>query len=96
MNSHESDHHWRAIAPDGALSPGSSATGTPTSPPMVIDDDGQLREAPHAERSPANPGALIEGNRVTTARDMESHPLTGPISHDHGGIRSSADVEGGA
>ncbi|CAN5321382.1 hypothetical protein BH11ACT2_BH11ACT2_22130 [soil metagenome] len=48
---------------DGALEPGSTATGSPTS-----SDDTEHPATPH---SAANPDALVEHNRVATAEDME-------------------------
>ncbi|TQL47126.1 hypothetical protein FB562_0173 [Homoserinimonas aerilata] len=71
MADYEADYHWRATAPDGALSPGSSATRSPQRF-TITDADGRILEFPHAEPAPANPEALIEGGRVTGPRDMES------------------------
>lgn len=69
MINHEYDKHQRADAPLGALSPGSSAARQ-TSAEAAAAEFGAV-EIPHVEPSEANPEALIEGNRVTTARDME-------------------------
>lgn len=69
MINHEHDKHLRAEAPLGALSPGSE-TARPTSAESAAAEFGVV-EIPHVEPAEANPEALIEGNRVTTARDME-------------------------
>ena len=58
----------RALLIEGSLSPGTTAHGNP------IDSD--ERESGHdrpgsAGPSQRNPNALIRGNRVTTAEDME-------------------------
>jgi hypothetical protein len=64
-----SDAQFEAVGPipdeteDGALEPGSTATGSPTS-----SDD---TEYPDAKKSPAHPDALVEHGRVATAEDME-------------------------
>jgi len=79
MSNYEADYHWRATAPDGALSPGSSATGSPQRF-TTTDADGRIVEFPHAEPAPANPEALIEGGRVTGPRDMESTPPPEPAA----------------
>lgn len=81
MSNHEHDRHNRAEAPLGALSPGSTATGEPGH-----HDDHWLAEygnvvPPKVRRSPADPEALVRGQRVTTAHDMEP----GPLAHGHVG-----------
>jgi len=56
--------HESADTTDDALSPGSNATGDPTS---LGENDLEV----DVPRSPANPNSLVEGNRVTGPRDME-------------------------
>lgn len=69
MSTHEHDRRTRAAAPAGALSPGSTATGSGSTQEQWRADYGI--EPPVVPRSPADPEALIRGQRVTTAHDME-------------------------
>ncbi|MCW4386262.1 hypothetical protein OH146_10810 [Salinibacterium sp. SYSU T00001] len=74
MSNHEHDRHNRAEAPLGALSPGSTATGEPSETERQwLAEFGTV--PPHVTRSPADPEALVRGQRVTTAHDMEPGPL---------------------
>ncbi|QEE62096.1 hypothetical protein FVA74_11345 [Salinibacterium sp. dk2585] len=69
MSTHEHDRHNRAAAPGGALSPGSTATGGGSTREQWRAEYGL--EPPTVPPSPADPDALIRGQRVTTAHDME-------------------------
>lgn len=73
MSRHEHDRHNRADAPNGALSPGSTATGHPGAAREQWRAEYGV-ELPAVPRSPADPEALIRGQRVTTAHDMEPGP----------------------
>ncbi|MBF0671841.1 MAG: hypothetical protein IR160_04565 [Salinibacterium sp.] len=72
MSTHEHDRRNRAAAPGGALSPGSTATGGGSTREQWRAEYGI--EPPTVPPSPANPDALIRGQRVTTAHDMEPGP----------------------
>ena len=62
------DPDERALLIEGSLSPGSTAHGNPSD----SDDHGSERDRPGSTGpSQHNPNALIRGNRVTTAQDME-------------------------
>lgn len=71
MATYETGSHWRAATSEEALSPGSSARGSSRSEFQFTDSDGRVFKLPQIIRAPANPDALIQGNRVTTPRDME-------------------------
>ncbi|MCU1406077.1 MAG: hypothetical protein JWQ43_2380 [Glaciihabitans sp.] len=60
-----------SLAEDGSLSANSSATGSPTSMNGELTGGSDEDEVPEVEPDTANPNALIEGNRVATAEDME-------------------------
>jgi hypothetical protein len=67
--------HHRAEERDGALSPGSTATGDPSSSEHLrLAEYGTVRP-PKVARSPARPDALVNGQRVTSPHDMEPGPL---------------------
>lgn len=60
----------RAVTDDGSLYAASNATGDP------VDGDDEVESVEQNERwiereHTSNPNALIEGNRVATAEDME-------------------------
>ncbi len=62
------DPDERALLIEGSLSPGSTAHGNPSD----SDDHGSDHDRPGSTGpSQRNPNALIRGNRVTTAQDME-------------------------
>ena len=74
MSTHEHDRRNRAAAPSGALSPGSTATVAGSTRDQWLAEYGM--EPPSVPRSPADPEALIRGQRVTTAHDMEPGEAT--------------------
>lgn len=79
MSRHENDRHNRADAPDGALSPGSSATGAPSQGHerwYTESGGGPPRVAP----SPADPEALVRGQRVVHPSDMDPGPVGIPAT----------------
>jgi len=57
--------HAHLQTDDGSLEPGSNATGDPTS---LGEHD--VPKTHHDFQAP-NPTSLVQGNRVTTPRDME-------------------------
>lgn len=62
------DRDERADAPHGALTFGSTAVGSPTT---ELGESDAPEGSPVGSRAEENPEALIEGNRVGTAEDME-------------------------
>lgn len=77
MSTHEHDRRSRAQAPDGALSPGNTATGAPSSAQESWPAEFGFAP-PKVPRSPADPESLVRGQRVATPHDMEP----GPKGHD--------------
>lgn len=101
MSSNDRDRHQRADAPEGALSPGSTATAAPTGRQAWRAEYGV--EPPVVPRSPADPEALVRGQRVTQASDMEPGPgdttedaaveASAPAVQPAGPAHADADLE---
>jgi hypothetical protein len=67
----QSQEHEADVTDDGSLSPVSSATGSPTSMNSELAPDAGDDHLPDVDPHSGRPDALIQGNRVATAEDME-------------------------